>query len=1795
MDLGAIEEDVPFDNGTAEKLIAEFNAAAATLEGQGVSRSTAVTSALTEFRGRFAELFQSNARIAAQDSTELTERLRQVATAAGRLREEAQKEQERRRIAREWKHKHDNKNFFEKAGEALFGEEHPPVGPAAQPLSLPVEAGSTGSRETPAPSGTGFGSGTSSARPADLRSFATTTVALNDDLKDKPTTLRGLLADFAANCRWGYLSADGVVAGLEQWLTANAHDATWATTLANAFAAAGGEGVVSRVADSALAVALTSAGASLRRQDLTIDPPQAFGAPPTTGYADDPVNTATGNFLEAEVDLGFSGGCASLEFSRSYNSLDDRSAAFGRGWSSIADERLRLADDGATWVLRDGREIFFPREGDGWARAVGENCWLVSEGEHLVVSGNDGSRREFSSSGRWLSASTGPGTRVWADYDVQERLVRLRHERGRWIDIEWAQDRIVVVTASDGRRMEYEYEHDRLVAATGPLGSRRYGWNEDGLLASVTDVGGVVEVANTYDARRRVVTQRSPFGRVTRYAYLPGRTTVVSDEDGTRSNTWIADARGRLVGVIDSHGRRQSMSFDARGNLLSVTERNGAVTAHAYDERGRRVRTVTESGADITYGYDSHDRVTTVVAEAGAVTSYEYPDDDSRNPCVLSDPEGGRTTLIWSAGLLTEAIDPVGVAVRFHYDEHGELIATTNAEGQTARLERDAAGRVTAAVSPSGARTQLRYDDAGRLVSHRDALGATWRYEHDSGSRVSAIIDPLGARTVMEHGEHGEVTRTIDPLGRAVTRLFDDLGNVEAAILPDGSAWRFAHDALSRLTAITDPTGEVWRREYDATGELAALIDPTGVRCSLSAQARRVTVNDGVASARVECDPLGRPTSVESPDGSTSVTVYDRCGRPVELLDGEGSLTVLRRDAAGRVVEHISPTGAVTRYEYDRCGRPQAVVDPSGARTTIEYDADGRPVRQVAANGEVEWTEYDVVGRVTAQHTPGRGTARYRYDALGRVVFSRDSWYGTRRFRYDAAGQLVEAVNGLGGVTRYEYDERGRTTAVIDPLGGVNRRAYDATDRAVAVTDPLGRTTTAGYDAAGRPLWQQDPDGHRAQWRYDGSGREASSWVDGRCVSEIDRDVRGRRVVVTDHSAAEGPVAHTLVWNRRGQLVGRTRGGRGVAWEYDAGGARVAMVDPDGVRTVYERDALGRVVAVEHPLLGRAECEYDAAGRLVSSSAGGVVQRWEYRDGFPVVHEVVGSGVSVLDRDGEGRLVRVSGFEGVVEYGYDGACQLVESRGRVVSSWRYDVGGRVVSEMVAGRSVVNSYDVAGQLVRSVGGDGSVSEFVYDGLGRRVGVRGADGGERCFAWSGGGWLESVTDRGGDGSVSVTRLSVDVLGELASVDGVEVWWDSAAVVPAVVSVGGVSVVSAPGGVTGVGGRWLGSGWRGERGTGLWDPWGVVTVAAGGGGVPVGVSVTAGGGVAVAGVEWLGFRVYDPGTRGFLSVDPLEPVVGSGWVGNPYSYAGNDPLHAVDPWGLRPVTDEELRVYREGNNGVFAAQWDWSCKNWEYAAGVAMVGAGGFLMATGIGGPLGVMLIGAGVDTIIQKATSGKVEWGEVAVSGALGAFGGAGVAAKAGFTGMKAAVVAGAASGGVSGGVQNTYSYMTGPGPHDVGGALQSAAVGTASGALLGAGGGAAGQFASQKVMGALAHNPGAETMAMGRSMPQRVTPYALKNDYGYYKALPDPVFRKGEKVLGKKINEKANVWVNKKWIDYQMKQGKNLVDIGAPDELLRPQGLKPLDPSAYYSMELERVKGYPQYRQDPQPQWDLRNK
>ncbi|MCC3293619.1 DUF6531 domain-containing protein [Arthrobacter sp. zg-Y411] len=1712
-----------FVYSVAEELKSAFEQAASRLDGQAGARASYVATGKEDFDGNFATKFQDNALVAANDARNLAAALRDVARYAGQMIEAGHEEDDRRRENNEWVWRHNNRSWLEEIGDWFGGEEPRPNQDRGSAPTFPAATAATGQRDTPPPGSGGYGGGTSSARPSNLRSFAVGSRGLDTDLSATPGTLSQHLSSFAAQCNWGGIDAQGVLNAYKDYLDANENDARWATVVADAFAAAGGEGNVSTVSDAALEAALAAAGVDVTRDSLQIDPPQAYGAVPTTGYANDPVNTATGNFVEPETDLGFPGAASNLVLSRMYNSLapQDAHGVFGPGWSSVLDQELVLSDEGCRWIMADGRAVDFPREGEAWSRAVGENYWLTREPdagfaeltsrpggttELLVVRNNEGAWWAYSLAGLWLGAGSGPGRTVSVhredtDEDGRPGLVtRLSHVRGRFLEIDYVGGRAAVVRASDGRRAEYGYDDaGRLVSVTTETGTRSYRWNDAGLIDAVYSAAGVLEAENTYDEQGRVVLQVTQHGRRTRFAYLPGRVTAVSDEDGTRSNSWIADAKGRLVGVLDSHDQRQSMAYDRHGNLVSFTERDGSVTVHAYDDRGRKIRTVTPEGADLTYGWDEQDRITTLVTESGSVVTYEYADDLSRDPSVIVDPLGGRTELIWDQGLLTRVTDPAGVTVEFDYDDFGDLVATRNALGDTARIVRDAAGRPVASITPSGAETRFSYNTAGLLVRREDPDGAVWSFEYDAAGRLTASVARDGGRTALEYAANGELVRTIDPLGRAIERVFDELGNVTAAILPDGARWGFAHDTLSRLTGVTDPAGHDWIREYDKVGNLTAVVDPTGVRSEAATDrgAGTATVADAFSSSTYSFDEYGRPVRAEAADGSAELVTYDAAGNPVELLDGEGGLTRLERDVSGKIISVTSPSGAVTRYEYDVCGRPWKTIDPLGAETELVYDVDQRVTARVLPTGETETFEYDAAGRLILRVTPGRGNARYGYDKAGRLSFSQDSWYGTRRFRYNVAGELTETVNGVGGRTRFEYDVRGRLIRITDPLGGVTTRTYTATDKVESVSDPLGRVTTATYDPAGRQLSQTDPDGNTTRWTYDAAGREQSTSRNGKLLASVDRDQMNRRVVVTDFTGDDGlTVEHELGFNRRGQLTSRTRGAEGVSWSYDADGNRTSFTDTAGTTTTYARDAAGRVKSVHNPRLGEAQFTHDASGRLTAVTAGDLVQEWVYRNGYQAEHtRRVGSAsdasadITLMGRDEDGRITCLTRAGAVTRYGYDGAGQLVaaattplgESGAAAtvrsqVSEWEYDAGGRLVREHTPAGSRLYAYDVAGELTSVTEPDGSRTEYVYDGLGRRSRLIRPDGSWTEYAWGQTGYLQETVDRTPDGAETARhRLWVDALGELASVDGCPVWWDSASAVPRLAGVGGEQVVNLPGGVTGVGEAWIAPGWRAARATDETDPWAVLSASvipepgavsgtgampgAGvvAGGLPAGISLTGDGGLDVAGLEWLGARAYDPGARGFLSTDPLAPVLGAGWDGNPYSYAGNNPLNASDPTGLRPLTDEDLKAYDASSRGALAAAGDWVKDNWEYIVGGAAIIGGAALMFVPGGQVFGAGLISFGADVVIQKATTGEVNWVQAGISGGLGMTG-AGVGMIAGRM-VNNPVIRAAVEAGVDGAITGGGEYLAQTKDPSLAGLARAAGIGAGSGLIPGPGTGA----------------------------------------------------------------------------------------------------------------------------------------
>jgi RHS repeat-associated protein len=468
-----------------------------------------------------------------------------------------------------------------------------------------------------------------------------------------------------------------------------------------------------------------------------------------------------------------------------------------------------------------------------------------------------------------------------------------------------------------------------------------------------------------------------------------------------------------------------------------------------------------------------------------------------------------------------------------------------------------------------------------------------------------------------------------------------------------------------------------------------------------------------------------------------------------------------------------------------------------------------------------------------------------------------------------------------------------------------------------------------------------------------------------------------------------------------------------MAWTYDLDGLPHTMTYPDGSTLTYHHDDAGRVSTLEHPATGPISITRDPDGRPVHTEARGWWLTRSYTHGRLTGHQSEHH-LTRLTRDTTGRIhtaihTSPTRSSATHHYTYDPAGQLTtatssgggggESAGR--RSYTYDPNGRLTSETgPEGRERHFSYDDAGQLITAGSPTtGRDDVYTYDPNGRRI----THNGERRYHYDP---LDRLT------RVDQTPLLVDALGELVRAGEVDLSWDSTDPYSPPTALGGHTLIGdhTPLAVSsGASHRWLDPDWQAGIGVSPTDdPWG---------GAGDGVQLGYRGELAVDGLVWLRHRAYDPATRAFLTPDPLPAVAATACAGNPYHYAGNDPVNQQDPLGLRPVTDTDLAAQKHdgGFLGGFGEWWD---DNWEYVAAGAMIVGGVGLTLTGVGGAAGIAafaaangLLVAGADTALQKYNTGHVDWNEVSTQGLIGT-------AAGGATGLAAAGAAKAAEAAVS---------------------------------------------------------------------------------------------------------------------------------------------------------------------------------
>lgn len=755
----------------------------------------------------------------------------------------------------------------------------------------------------------------------------------------------------------------------------------------------------------------------------------------------------------------------------------------------------------------------------------------------------------------------------------------------------------------------------------------------------------------------------APRGDYSHLARNPDNTFVLTRPDGQTSQF---NGDGLLATITDRNDN--AMQFDyAAGLLTRITDSAGRVTALAYDTNAKLSAITAPDGQAYRFAVIG-DRLELVGAAYPGNRFWDYTYDAN--------------------GFLLSKMDPNGNLTTYTYDEQFRVQTSTDPEG-----------RVRTINYPTGEEEVL----TSELV---EKDGGVWRYTYDTtNGNLLEKSDPQGNTTSYTHDAAGNTLTETGPDGATTSHLYDSVGNLLATTDPAGQSTSYAYNEFGQTTSVTDAAGGVTGYEYDAQGNLLTITDPAG------------------AATGYTYDAAGRATSITDAAGGVTRMAYDAAGNLAAITDPAGATTTMAYDAAGRLLAQTDPQGGVTTFTYDAAGNLVSTTDPLGGVTSATFDANGNRTSQTDANGNTTYYEFNAQGQVVKS-----------VDALDQVtLFSYGGNPGCATC-FGGVDKLTGLTDANGHATAFEYDSLGRLLREIDPLGNATSYAYDAKGNLTAKTDGNGAIIRYSYDILGRLVKKLYPDNSEESFSYDARGN-----------------------VLTAVNASAG---YVFAYDTAGWLTSITdQLDRTIRYEYDQAGRKTRMITPDGKAVNYEYDSAGRLGKIRSD--GDFVFGYDQTGRRASLGyPNGVVANYTYDQGSRLTnltHKTAGGTILAgnnytLDKIGN-RLANQTPVR-TLSYQYDDLYRLTEAlsstpgnspsstgKGKGIPNatqqqkefYTYDpVGNRLTSDTTP----LYTYNSANQLL-SNGGD-----YSYDKNGNLVEMITSEG-VTLYAWDYENRLKQVT--------------------------------------------------------------------------------------------------------------------------------------------------------------------------------------------------------------------------------------------------------------------------------------------------------------------------------------------------------------------------------------------------------------------------------------------------------------------
>jgi RHS repeat-associated protein len=715
------------------------------------------------------------------------------------------------------------------------------------------------------------------------------------------------------------------------------------------------------------------------------------------------------------------------------------------------------------------------------------------------------SRYGYDEAGRNTWAASSLGIVQTKRFDTEDRLLELA---------------TLSNTIKQTQRYEYDYLGRLQSAIDAVGGTRRIGWNMQGLPVTVTDgMGRTTWFA--YDAAGNVNSVADAANAETRFELdVYGRPIAVLAPNGATTR-YIRDDFGRVLATASADSGATTRRFDAADRLVESRDANGSQASYEYDVMGRIVQqSVTDAGNS------GKQTITTWRYDGTRLVAIDHPNQAERYGY---DPQGRVSTKTVILGLASSG--RVSYTMRYRYDAMGQLAGVTlpdrsaldyrrNGQNQITAIERSrASGSWLQWLMPRQTMVQNLERDAiglsrltygngieayyqrsmeGKLarIVYRDPFIGTLRKE--PGTTLEALLGVRPAQAALAPALPGALGLPSDPQALLDHRyLWDVQGNL-LHTRDKNAASSYAYDARDRLiVAATDPNASIARYHYDDNGNRLlsqeGLTDQSDIggntiKTMYAPNADRWQTEEG-STGRDEAryDPVGQPERI----GHRSF-VWDALGKLLEVRNGQRVLARYRYNHRGERIEKVAD-GEHTYYLYeDR--KLVAELDGKGTlRRQYIYLAD-QPVAVIdvsdsgTAGGDSElaigiaaiWRAWFGKGEtIVYLHTNHLGAVEMATDSKGRAI-----WQAA----YSPFGQLMPAAKRTSG---FEMNLRlpGQYADEETGLYYNDHRYYDPVRGRYLTPDPLGlRGGANGYTYAGvNPMKYIDPEG-LTLFAFDGTG-----------------------------------------------------------------------------------------------------------------------------------------------------------------------------------------------------------------------------------------------------------------------------------------------------------------------------------------------------------------------------------------------------------------------------------------------------------------------------------------------------------------------------------------------------------------------------------------------------------------------------------------------------------------------------------------------------------------------------------